>query len=80
MQSVTNTIYVISGKIKKKILDQELHGKIKDQVRLENILSAFPLKVETTLGNYRVSLVGKAPHKRRRSQPIREQYLEGSDQ
>ena len=48
------------------ILARELHGKIKDEARLENILSAFPMKVENTLRYYRVSLVGRTGPKRRR--------------
>lgn len=55
-----------SGQIKKKILDRELHGKIGDETRLENILSAFPLRVENTLVHYRGILMGQTGGKRRK--------------
>ena len=58
-QEVARDPSVPAGRIKRKILDTELYGRIKDEGRLENILSAFPLKVETTLDYYKVSLVGK---------------------
>ena len=40
-------------------MQTELREKIKDEGRIEDILSAFPMRVEGTLSNYRVSLRGK---------------------
>ena len=37
----------------------ELHGKIEDESLIQDVLAALPLRVETTLFNYRKSLLGK---------------------
>ena len=39
----------------------ELHGKIEDESLIQDVLAALPLRVETTLFNYRKSLLGKVP-------------------
>ena len=54
----------ISGEVKRQIIQTELREKIKDEGKIEDILSAFPLRVECTLANYRVSLVGKKTERR----------------
>ena len=58
------SIYLILGSIKRHIIQTELRDKIQDEKKIEDILSAFPMKVENTLFNYRVSLVGKRPQKK----------------
>ena len=45
--------------MKRKVLSRELHGKISDEKKMAEVLAALPLRVESTLNNYRVSLTGK---------------------
>ena len=55
---------LISGQHKSKVLRRELHGKIEDEALVAEVLRAFPKKVETTLGNYRATILGKVPSTR----------------
>ena len=41
------------------MLSRELHGKISDERKIAEVLAFLPLRVESTLNNYRVSLTGK---------------------
>ena len=45
--------------MKSKVLSRELHGKISDERKIAEVLAFLPLRVESTLNNYRVSLTGK---------------------
>ena len=45
MRWVTYHLFIISGEIKRLVLDRELHGKVK----MAEVLAALPMKVETTL-------------------------------
>ena len=56
-------------------METELREKIKDEGRIEDILSAFPMRVETTLSNYRVSLRGKT-NKKKNKRKKHSYYLE----
>ena len=56
-------------------MQTELREKIKDEGRIEDILSAFPMRVETTLSNYRVSLLGKT-NKKKNKRKKHSYYLE----
>ena len=42
-------IFIISGEIKRLVLDRELHGKVSDEVKMAEVLASLPMKVETTL-------------------------------
>ena len=57
-------------------MQTELREKIKDEGRIEDILSAFPMRVEGTLSNYRVSLLGKTKKKNKRRVVKHSYYLE----
>ena len=70
-----NSILIpISGEIKRQIIQTELREKIKDEGKIEDILSAFPLRVECTLANYRVSLVGKKNKKKNKKRAYKHSY------
>ena len=45
--------------MKEKVVSRELHGKISDERKIAEVLAFLPLRVESTLNNYRVSLTGK---------------------
>ena len=66
MSSPSSIIHnnLISGQHKSKVLRRELHGKIEDEALVAEVLRAFPKKVETTLGNYRATILGKVPSTR----------------
>ena len=45
--------------MKEKVVSRELHGKISDERKIAEVLAFLPLRVESMLNNYRVSLTGK---------------------
>ena len=54
----------VLGKVKEKVLAAELYGRFSDDTKIKEVLKLFPKKVENTLSNYRVSLIGKKRQKR----------------
>ena len=65
-----------SGKVKSQIIQTELREKIQDEGKIEDILSAIPLRVENTLNYHRVSLVGKTKKKNKRRMFKHSYFLE----
>ena len=57
------TIYT-SGQVKDKVLRRELHHKFAGTGFIDEVLNLMPLKIENTLNNYKVSMLGKNPQDR----------------
>ena len=47
------------------VLESDLHGKISDQEKVQEVLSALPPKVESLLKRQRDALIGSKKKKRR---------------
>ena len=62
--SFKQLIFTFKGQVKDIILRRHLHQKFAGTSFIDEVTNLMPLKIENTLNNYKVSLLGKNPKDR----------------